>query len=702
MYSNSVFGIMRCIILTVLFQLFLTDKPAAQNNETITENNFLNSIIEDFLSNNDEINVDPTILYDQLNDLKKNPIDINKSDLSEWQQLFFIPDNQLNDILAYKAEQGQFLSVYELQAVPSLGIDDVKKMLPFIKISGSAASYNVPFLTMLKSGKNELYLRSERILEEQLGFSDSRKNSGSSYYLGDPNKLFVRYRHQYSNKLTYGFTAEKDPGEEFFTGSNKKGFDYYTFHVFLKDYNPKIKAVAIGDYAVSFGQGLILHSGFGYGKSSFATLIKRSGPVLRPYTSTLENNFFRGAAGTVGVAKNIDVTAFVSKRKTDANLIVPDSTVEYDFGFSSLQQSGFHRTSSEIADRNAIDQTIGGVNLKYTNRNFALALNGLYTSFNKEFTPQNRLDNIFDFRGSSLLNTSIDYSYIYRNFYFFGEFAKSDNSSIASVNGVLISLDRRVDLALLHRRLPVDYHSLNPAVFAEGSNGANENGFYIGTKIYPSKGWTLDAYIDIWKNPWLKFNVASPSTGKEFLGKIQYSIKRKLDIYLQYRNETKAQNVSADENLQMVGEQNRQQLRIHFAHKLSKRLELRNRAEWSLFKSAGNVKSRGFMIYQDIIYKPIEFPVSFTTRFAYFDTQDYNSRIYAFENDLLYSFSIPPYYFTGTRWYLNLRSRLTRNLMLEAGISQTVLANQSTIGSGLDEISGNSKTEVKAQLKVSF
>ncbi len=331
-----------------------------------------------------------------------------------------------------------------------------------------------------------------------------------------------------------------------------------------------------------------------------------------------------------------------------------------------------------------------------------MAFNSLYTSFNKAYKPQDRLDNIFSFRGSTLLNNSIDYTYIFRNFYFFGEFAVSDNSAIASVNGVMISLDRKIDLAILHRRLPVDYHALNPAVFAEGSDAANENGLYIGTKIYPSKSWIIDAYIDIWKNPWLKFNVGAPSTGQEFLGKIQYSIKRKLDIYVQYRNETKAQNVASDDNIQKVGEQNRQQLRIHFAHKLNKRLELRNRAEWSLFKGANEVESRGFMIYQDVLYKPIEFPISFTGRLAYFDTKDYNSRIYAFENDLLYSFSIPPYYFKGTRWYLNLRGRINRNIMFEAGISQTILANQKSIGSGLDQINDNSKTEIKAQVKISF
>lgn len=693
---------LKTVFLILSLGFFSAFAVYGQKTEVLSENTLLNNIIEDFLANNDEIRTDPTILYDQLNEIKKYPININSATVEDWSKLFFIPDNQIRDIISYKNSYGPFLSVYELQAVPSLSITDVRNILPFVQLSGSTFDFHVPILRMFKEGRNDLYVRAERILEESAGYSEERKNSGSSYYLGNRDQYFMRFRHQYANKLTFGFTAEKDPGEQFFTGSNKNGFDYYTVHAFLKNYSSKIIAVALGDYAVSFGQGLIMHSGFSYGKSSFATLIKRGGPVLLPYTSTLENTFFRGVGLTLGINKNLELTTFASRRYIDGNTVAPDSIVEYDFGFSSLQTSGLHRTASEIEDKNSILQRNAGMCLKYKRTNFTLAFNGLYTDFDKIYKPQARIDNVQAFQGKSLINTSVDYSYIYRNFYFFGEIAKADNDAIAAVNGVLIGLDRKVDLAIFHRILPADYHSLNPAVFAEGSSGSNESGFYIGTKIYPAKGWTIDAYMDFWKNPWLRFNVASPSIGNEYLAKVQYSIKRKLDIYVQYRNETKAQNISADENIQKVGNQNKQQIRIHLAHKLNKRLELRNRAEWSFFKAANGVTSNGFLLYQDVIFRPIEFPVSMTARIAYFDTQDYNSRIYTFENALLYSFSIPPFYFKGTRWYLNLRARVSKNVVAEAGIAQTILSNQKTIGSGLDQINGNTKTEVRAQVKFSF
>ncbi len=693
-FYRAIFVILFCVSYQIL--------AFSQDNSVSIENNILSSIIEDYLTNNEDAVVDPTFLYDQLNDLKNNPFDINTATLEDWQQLFFIDAQLLNAIVQYRKTYGPFLSVYELQAVPYLNIEDIRKILPFVKQIGSSSSYYIPIGTLLTKGKNDLYLKCERLAEQQVGFSEEKKNSGGAFYKGDPNKLFVRFRHHYTNKFSLGFTAEKDPGEEFFTGSNPKGFDFYTFHAFARNYSKTLAAIALGDYAVSFGQGLILYSGFGYGKSGYATLIKRSGPVLIPYSSTLENNFFRGGGVTLNIDKHIELTTFVSQKYTDGNIIKPDSIIEYDFSFSSLQTSGLHRTQSEIDDKQTVKVRNAGFCTKYKFNSGTIALNGLYTDYDKPYIKQSRLDNQFSFTGTSLFNLSVDYTYIYRNIYLFGEFAKADQPEIATVNGALISLDRHIDLAILHRYLPKEYHAINANVFDEGSDPSNENGLYLGTQIYPDIHWTIDAYLDVWKNPWLKYSVSKPGTGSEYLLKIQYSVKRKMDVYVQFRNESKDQNISNDAALQAVGLQNRQNLRIHLNNKLSNRLELRNRLEWSFFKDANGTPSRGFMIYQDILYKPISFPLSFTTRLTFFDTKDYNSRIYAYENDLLYSFSIPPYYFKGMRWYLNLRARINKNFLVEAGISQTVYSNQKTVGSGLDLINANHKTEVKAQVKYSF
>ena len=108
------------------------------------------------------------------------------------------------------------------------------------------------------------------------------------------------------------------------------------------------------------------------------------------------------------------------------------------------------------------------------------------------------------------------------------------------------------------------------------------------------------------------------------------------------------------------------------------------------------------MFYQDVLLRPKNFPVIVTARYAIFDTDDFNSRIYAYENDLLNSFSVPAYFFRGSRVYLNLRYRGIRNLTLEARIAQTYLSNRDVFGSANDQIDGNVRTEARAQLRYNF
>lgn len=684
-----------------IFVLF-HEKIIAQERLDASDAPFLNTIIEDFLDNSEDGQLDPVLLLDQLNDFIANPLDLNNSKAEQFTLLFFLTDNEIQGIMKYREFHGPFISVYELQAVPELSNIRIRQIRPFVTVSKNAENIRPTWREMLLKGRNELFLRTERIVEDQAGYDPTLKDANKTRYLGDPFRYYLRFRHQFGNQFSAFVLAEKDPGEQFFSGKDNTGFDFYTAHLFARNLTSWLPAVAIGDYNISMGQGLILHSGFGYGKSTFSTLIKKAGPTLTPYTSTLENTFFRGAAATLK-NKSLELTLFGSHRKLDANITQPDSVIDFDIAFSSFQQSGFHRTQAEIDDKDAISAThLGGVLKQALGKKGYISANLLYSSFDEKLQRDPRPDNIYAFSGRNLMNTSLDYSYIWRNFHFFGEFAKSNTKSIASVNGLIISLDRKVDLAILNRSYPVDYQALNPSAFAESTNPSNESGVYIGMKIMPNRHWTIDIYSDVWKHPWLRFTSDAPTGGNEQLIKIQYSIKRKLDLYLQIRNETKGINAGSENAIIAVNNQNRLQVRCHLNHKLSKRLEMRYRTEWSFFEAANGTKSKGFLIYQDILYKPIDFPTAFTARLAYFDTDDFNSRIFAFENDILYSFSIPAYNYNGIRWYLNTRTRVNSWLTVEGAISQTILTNRESFGSGLEQINQPSRTEAKLQMKIVF
>lgn len=663
-------------------------------------------IVEDFLQNTEsEGTFDFNTLFERFEEYRKNPINLNTAEENELRELGILSDIQIINLLQYRKDAGELVAIFELQAIPGLDLPTIRTLLPFVTVSGDVDDFQVPLGKMLYQGDNELYLRWSRVLENQKGYTPLAEGESGERYLGDPNQYYVRYRHQYSNRLSFGITAEKDRGEEFFAGSNKKGFDFYSAHLFLRDYNKTIKAIALGDYAISLGQGLLLFSGFNAGKSVTSVSIKRSGRVLNSYRSVNEVQFMRGAATTLAFGNKVELTLFGSYLGKDGNALEPDSS-DIDINvrtLTSFDLDGLHRTPGEIADRNVVNQLTLGGSVKYKFENGHLAANALFDRFDADLVRTVRPYNQFYFSGDQLLNISLDYSYIFQNFNFFGETAMSDNGALATLNGLLIGLDRKVDLAILYRNYPRDYQALNASPFAETDGARNENGLYFGLEIRPLKNWKVNTYFDTWQHPWLRFTADAPSRGHEYRARITYYQKRRFDIYVEVRDEIKDRNVSNFETKTNSVIPNRLfQTRFHISNKVSKSLELRSRLDFGFADNDINGFRKGIVLYQDVLYRPVGFPLSFTTRFAIYDTDGFAIRYYAFENGLLNSFSVPPYYNKGTRFYINVRYKGIRNLTVEARYAQTYWQDQETVGSGLEETDRTTRTQVSAQVKYKF
>ncbi len=690
----------------LLFLLALPFPALSQIDSIVQPPDATQQVIEDFLQNTDsEGAFDFNTIFENLEYYLERPLNLNEAGQDELEAFGLLSDIQVLDLLNYRQLAGDLISIYELQAIPSFDLLTIRRILPYVAVRGGLDDYQLPLGQMLREGRNELYLRWSRFLETQKGYRPLAEGETGSRYEGSPGQLYVRYKHSFSNRLSYGFTAEKDRGEAFFRGSNRRGFDFYSAHFFLKDYNRTIKAIAIGDFAVSFGQGLILYSGFGAGKSSFVMNIKRTAQALRPYSSVNEVNFQRGAAATLAFGSHLELTALASYRKRDAAILEPDTAdVEQDIRqISSLDLDGLHRTPAEIAGENTVGQATFGARLRWKGRRGHIALNALHERIDAQLRPRPQPYNLFFFDGNRLSNASLDYSIIYQNFNFFGETAVSGNGAMATLNGLLMGLSREVDLAVLVRHFPRDYQALNPNPFAETSGARNESGVYMGLEVRAHANWKLSAYFDAWQHPWLRFNVDAPSRGYEYRARLTYFLKRNLEAYVEIRDEVKEQNIDKMEGKNNFTLPNRLfQTRLHLSKRVNKSLELRSRIDFGFSDNEINDIQRGFVLYQDVLFKPIGFPLSFTTRIALIDTDGFQARFYSFENALLYAFSIPAYYNRGTRFYINLRYRGIRNLTIEARFAQTYWRNQNAFGSGTEEINGPARSETGVQLRYVF
>jgi len=649
--------------------------------------------------------IDVNIIFDQLTFFLEHPIAINEASRSALQDLFLLSPLQIDALISYRAEMGDLVDIYELQAVPHMDTETIKRIEPFITLGKAPSWINQPFSQLLKEAQATLYLRYNRILEPARGFLDRGEGQGSAFE-GSPGRLVTRFAYRLPKKFSVGFVTEKDPGESFFSGSNPQGFDYHAFHLFVEKPVKSINRLAIGDYNISLGQGLILHSGFGGGKSAFVNNIKRGGYSIRPHTSMAENTFMRGVAADFSLSDKWSGLVFYSNRNIDGNIVLGQDTLDSGepnlVAFSSINNMGLHRTETEIERKGALNDEIIGGRLAYDADRVQLRIN----YFSEQFSaPLNRRDDLYNFfvpETDRYQFISADYTYIGRNYHFFGETA-TNGFGIASLNGLMMSPQRRVQMSFMHRYYSPKYFSLNANVFGEVQQAFNEHGFYAGLNWDIQGPLRLSAYADVWTHPWLRFNVDAPSRGNEYLLRLEYYKKRKFSAYIQIRNKSRALNRRIDgARTAEVLPLDRQQWRIHISQKLNKALELRYRGEWLRAKPENQPATYGYLLYGDMIYKPLEHPISFTSRFAIFRSEDFNSRLYAFENNLLYSFSIPAYFDQGVRAYINVRWKISRNILWEARFARTWINQAESIGSGLNEIEDNTRTEIATQVKLTF
>lgn len=673
------------ILFTIHYSLFTCSQDIPPTTEQQLEN----------LTDADQAETEDDSYLQQLEQFRRNPVNLNTADESELKELRIITDLQIQNLISYRRLFGKLVDIYELQAVPSWDVTIIRKLLPFITVEVPVFIKD-DFGHRIKDGDHGLLLRVSQVLEKSKGFDNS--TSGTKY-LGSPLRIFFRYRYVYKNLLQFGFVGDKDAGEQFFRGAQSRGFDFYSFHLFVRKVG-SIQALAIGDFTVNMGQGLIHWQSLAFKKSADVMGIKRQSPVLRPYNSAGEFNFHRGAGITVRKG-NIEATAFASIHKLSSNLAL-NSLSQEDF-ISSFLTSGYHRTPGEIADRNNLQQTTLGGNVKFAGHGWHVGVNGVYFSFSKPLQKRDEPYNLYGVRGSNWYDFSVDYSYTYRNLHLFGEVAADKNLNKAFVNGLLISVDPRVDVSFLYRSIGKAYQTLSGYAFTENTYPTNEKGFYAGISIRPAAAWRFDAYADIYKFPWLQYLVDAPGYGKDFLVQLTYIPNRQVEIYTRYRAETKQRNQTDNTNVtNYLVPFPRQNWRMQVSYRISTAITLRNRVEMLWYDNKGDKRETGFLTFFDIVYRPLLKPWAGVLRMQYFETGGYNSRLYAYENDVLYSYSIPVFYDKGYRYYLTLNYDLTRKLSLWFRWAQTIYQDKNIIGSGLDEIYGNKKTEVKLQIRYLF
>jgi hypothetical protein len=666
-----------------------------------SDNSLQEDRIESLASNNDG-EVDYSALTEQLLHYKDYPLNLNKATEEELTQLTFLNGLQINSLQVHIKKFGNLITIFELQAITGFDLNTIYQILPYVSVDQDLNTFNSSFKNIFKDGDKQLLTRIQRVIEPAEGYKKRAGKSnkdGHPAFAGDAFKIYARFRFNYLNKINFGFTCLKSPGEPFLTESSW-GFDFNSFHLMVNTNHAVIKSVALGDYQLQFGQGLNIWSGIAYSKSSDVINVMKYGSSVRPYTSSNKNILMRGIAVHLSY-KKVSAILFYSSNKMDAHVVQNDSILNDVPSISAVSQTGLHRTAAEIALKQNLDETLFGGHVDFKIKKLTLGFTGLKTIYSMPFEKHKQVYKKFDFYGDENLNLSVDYNLSFQNYIFFGEVGRSRDGGMAGLAGMLVSLDEKVSMACLIRKYQAKYWSPHGNAFGERYKSNNEEGLYAALQYRASREISISLYYDIFSFPWLYYQNNAPSHGQEYLIQINYLPSKVVQAYIRGKFSEKEKNsMEAEMNNPFLSPFNQNNFRLNIVFAVAKMLTLQNRIEGVFIEKEGKKKESGFLMYQELGYKPMNSFFACNFRYTLFDTDSYSSRLYAYENDFQYMYSIPAFFYRGDSFYLNVQCKMVKKLTLWLGYHFIRYDNRISIGTGLDAIEGKLKSEARIQIRL--
>jgi hypothetical protein len=599
---------------------------------------------------------------EQLHELTENPVKINSADESELSRLFFLSDFQVKALADHITRSGNVVSFFEIASIPGFDRQTAEMMIPFTDISG----YN-------SSSPDSIRFRSSLHLNFII-----KPGEKDTSYIGPSYKLLTKYRFT-AGKFAGGFTTEKDPGE--------KMFDFLSGYLAYAG-SGVIKKIIAGDFSARSGQGTHINSGIRTGLSLTAPGYMAARNEIRPFTSTDENNFFRGIAAQLYLGK-AGMMLFFSHNRIDATTGLSRDSLLFAEGF---YETGMHNKTSGLLRKDALTETSYGINLTY---NFRYLKAGFCWSEYRYSIPVipdiSDPENMYDFSGSTNRIYSFHYNSLINRILLFGEFSFNSPEKYALVQGATIRPSDRLTVNFLYRNYAAGYTSFHGNGPGINSSDSNEKGFLGNFTFEAAKHLFVSAGCDVSHFPWLKYGCSYPSSASRTEIRIKYMPEENLVFDISYNVRHTMSDEDLSQGIPQIEEINYHWFKGQVRYSPAERFIFTTRIDYKKVKNSG---STGMLFLQDMSYSFRQIPVSLWLRYSIFNTDDWTSRLYAYENDLLYSFSIPALSGRGSRSYIMLKWEIGKRAELRV---KYALTSRTSANNYNEE-----KDEVKLQFRIWF
>ena len=617
--------------------------------------------------------------YELLCELEQHPLNINHATREQLEELPFLSAQQVEGIMAYLWRYGRMESLGELMMISELDYPQRRLLTYFIYVDEQESANDrqpLPSLrNIAKYGHHELIATGRVPFYERKG-----DNEG---YLGSKYRHWLRYQFTYGDQVKAGIVGAQDAGEPFFANKNKTGYDYYSLYVQLRNIG-RVESLVLGNYRVSMGMGLVMNNSFSLGKLTMLQNLGRSTYTLRAHSSRSVSSLF-GAASTIDLGRNLKLTAFASYSPADATLN-KDGTV------STILDTDYHRTEMEMRKKHNLHLLKTGGSLRYNAHGLRLGVNTLFTHLDRTLKPNtSTLYRRHYPQGSDFLNLSLDYGYATPRWSLSGETATDRKGHLATINTMSLRLSDVASLMLLQRFYSYAYTSLDAQCFSDGGKVQNESGIYLGWTWQPSQTFRLNAYTDYAYFAWARYQVSQSSYSWDNLLQATWQ-KHNWTLIGRYRFRLR-QKDGEDKKTLINQLEHRGRLGIDYAgsHGLTGRLQIdgcRVQEAWGAMVSSSLSYTRQWL--------------RLNAGAGYFHTDNYDSRLYLYENGPLYTYSMTQFYGEGIRYWLMARAVIGKRLMLTAKIGVTDYFDRAVIGSSYQQVDASSLTDLDLQVRWKF
>ena len=694
---------------------------SAQSMKEYTWEQFVEQYAED---NFDDGEYDDDLMQ-ELYELYIHPLNLNTISEQDLHVFPFLSESQICDIMDYIDANRPLLSTGELMSLRSLdyntrhylqlfchaGTDPVADSLRIDRRSWR----HVTAKKILQYGSNELTARTDIPLYTSAGYAKypaaELESSPNKVYQG--NRLYhsVRYMFSSMKHVEAGLQIEKDAGE--------RGIDFFSAYAILRDMG-MIRALAVGDYKVSFGQGLVVNTAGGFGKMMTYNSLGRMDRGIRKHSSTSEANYMSGAALSLNLTPYMYLTAFYSHRNEDGTLsaAAPNAV-------SSVLTDGYHRTALERSKKGNLANTTYGANLHLAVGDVHLGATAVRTTYSKYLYPKydtpSSLYRLYNPQGRDFAAYGLSYSYVRGILSMRGETAMSHSYRVgvesgelstkeaqngyATINSIQLRATRQDVFTLLQRYYGAKYATIYAKSFAENSRTQNESGVFLSWTHSSESGVSIESYVDFVHFPWLKYQVSGSSNTVEGMMQIGYEHSDRLNFSLRYRLKSRQMDLTLpadDDETTMLSYRTTHNVRLQANYSLTSHLAMRTTATAVMSHFPSRDDQWGYMLSQHLSWTDAPRHKRFQMTLSYFDTDSYDARLYAYEPSLLYSFGMMSYYYRGVRGVLLASMPIARRLYLTAKVASTHYFDRDNIGTGLDLISANHREDVQLQLRWRF